>query len=131
MVLAATGMLDGLDATSHWSRISALEASRPAVHWERGREYVDDGSPTRSTTIPDDHFAIRDWPVGLNYVMPWFRPRIGIALGDAVRTRHGLVLLTTSYADAPGLSSVVVPDTSHRGRSFSPSQHSRWQSSSA
>jgi putative intracellular protease/amidase len=138
MVLAATGMLDGLDATSHWSRISALEASRPAVHWERGREYVDDGSPTRSTTIPDDHFAARDWPVGLNYVMPWFRPRIGIALGDgvgeldataafevygqsaaagtvplassdAVRTRHGLVLLTTSYADAPGLSSVVVP----------------------
>ena len=37
MVLAATGMLDGLDATSHWSRISALEKSRPAVHWMRGR----------------------------------------------------------------------------------------------
>jgi putative intracellular protease/amidase len=178
LVLADTGMLDGLDATSHWSRISALEASRPAVHWMRGREYVEDGSvtttgavtsgvpaalhlvaelagraeaqrvanlhpeldwtPTKSTTIPDDHFAARDWPVGLNYVMPWFRPRIGIALGDgvgeldataafevygqsaaagtvalasdnAVRTRHGLVLLTTSYAQAPGLSRVVVP----------------------
>ena len=178
LVLAPTGMLDGLDATSHWSRISALEASRPAVHWMRGRTYVDDGSvtttaavtsgvpaalhlvaelagraeaqrvanlhpelhwtPTRSTTIQEDHFAARDWPVGLNYVMPWFRPRIGIALGDgvgeldataafevygqsaaagtvavasdnAVRTRHGLVLLTTSYAQAPGLSRVVVP----------------------
>ena len=178
LVLAATGMLDGLDATSHWSRISALEASRPAVHWERGRVYVEDGSvtttaavssgvpaalhlvaelagreeaqrvanlhpelnwtPTKSTTIPDDHFAARDWPVGLNYVMPWLRPRIGIALGEGVgeldataafevygqsaaaatvalatsntvRTRHGLVLLTTSYAHAPGLSRVVVP----------------------
>jgi len=70
--------------------------------------------------------------------MPWFRPRIGIALGDgvgeldataafevygqsaaagtvalasdnAVRTRHGLVLLTTSCAQAPALSRVVVP----------------------
>ena len=120
IVLAATGMLDGLDATSHWSRISALEKSRPAVHWMRGRRYVEDGSvtttaavtsgvpaalhlvaelagpaeaqrvadlhpelhwtPTRATTIAADHFAVGDWPVGLNFVMPWFRPTVGIAL---------------------------------------------------
>jgi len=179
LVLAATGMLEGLDATSHWSRISALEKSRPAVHWMRGREWVEDGSvnttaavtsgvpaalhlvaelagpaeaqrvadlhpefgwtPTQTTTIAEDHFAVGDWPVGLNYVMPWFRPTVGIALrqgvdeldataafevygqssaartvalatSDTVRTRHGLVLLTTSLADAPGLSRVVVPD---------------------
>jgi putative intracellular protease/amidase len=178
MVLAPTGMLDGLDATSHWSRLSALEKSRPAVHWVRGLRYVEDGSvtttaavtsgvpgalhlvaelagpaeaqrvanlhqelhwtPTQSATIPADHFAVHDWPVGLNFVMPWFRPTVGIGLsdgvgeldataafevysqsaaartvalaaGDAVRTRHGLVLLTTSYAHAPGLSRVVVP----------------------
>ncbi len=178
MVLAPTGMLDGLDATSHWSRLSALEKSRPAVHWVRGRRYVEDGSvtttaavtsgvpgalhlvaelagpaeaqrvanthpelhwtPNQSATIPADHFAVGDWPVGLNFVMPWFRPTVGIALadgvgeldataafevygqsaaartvalatGDTVRTRHGLVLLTTSYAHAPGLSRVVVP----------------------
>ncbi len=178
LVLAATGMLDGLDATSHWSRISALEKSRPAVHWVRGRRYIEDGSitttaavtsgvpaalhlvaelagpaeaqrvadlhpelgwtPTQTTRIPEDHFALHDWPVGLNYVMPWFRPTVGIALrdgvgeldataafevygqssaartvalatSDAVRTRHGLVLLTTSFANAPGLSRVVVP----------------------
>jgi putative intracellular protease/amidase len=178
LVLAATGMLDGLDATSHWSRISKLQATRPAVHWIRGRRYVQDGSvtttaavtsgvpaalhllaqlagpaearrvanlhpelhwtPTRTTRIAADHFAAHDWPVGLNYVMPWFRPTVGIALRDGVgeldataafevyvqsaaagtialaaentvRTRHGLVLLTTSYAQAPGLSRVVVP----------------------
>lgn len=178
LVLAPTGMLDGLDATSHWSRIGALEKSRPAVHWLRGRRYVEDGSvtttaavtsgvpgalhlvaelagpaeaqrvadlhpelgwtPTQTTTIPDDHFAAHDWPVGLNYVFPWFRPTIGIALADGVgeldataafevysqssaartvalatddtvRTRHGLVLLTTSLTDASGLSRVVVP----------------------
>jgi transcriptional regulator GlxA family with amidase domain len=29
LVLAATGMLDGLDATSHWSRIGALKPAAP------------------------------------------------------------------------------------------------------
>jgi putative intracellular protease/amidase len=178
LVLAPSGMLDGLNATSHWSRISALEKSRPAVHWMRGRRYIEDGSvtttaavssgvpaalhlvaelagpveaqrvanlhpelrwtATQSTKIPEDHFAAHDWPVGLNYVMPWFRPTVGIGLedgvgemdaiaafevygqsaaahtvalaeGDTVRTRHGLFLLTTSFTHAPGLSRVVVP----------------------
>ena len=178
MVLAATGMLDGLQATSHWSRISALEHSRPAVDWVRGRRWVEDGSvtttaavtsgvpaalhlvaelagpaeaqrvadlhpelqwtPTETTAIHDDHFAVSDWPVGLDYVMPWLRPTVGVALhdgvgeldataafevygqsaaartaaiaaGDTVRTRHGLVLLTTSINDAPALSWVVAP----------------------
>ena len=178
LVLSATGMLDGLEATSHWSRISALEKSRPAVHWVRGRRYVEDGSitttaavssgvpgalhlvaelagpaeaqrvadlhpelgwtPTESTLIPEDHFVGADWPVGVNYVMPWFRPTVGIALHDGVseldataafevyaqsaaartialansgtvRTRHGLVLLTTKFTNAPRLSRVLVP----------------------
>ena len=178
LVLAPTGMLDGIHATSHWSRISALQASRPAVHWMRGRRYVEDGSvtttaavtsgvpaalhlvadlagpaeaqrvanlhpelgwsPTETTDIPDDHFASGDWPVGLNYLQPWFRPTIGVALRDGVgeldatagfevygqsaaartvaiattdtiRTRHGLVLLTTPITQAPDLSRVVVP----------------------
>ena len=51
MVLAATGMLDGLDATSHWSRIKALQASHPAVHWVRGQLYVDDGNVTTTAAV--------------------------------------------------------------------------------
>ena len=178
MVLAATGMLDGLHATSHWSRISALEAGRPAVHWVRGRRWVEGGSvtttaavtsgvpgalhlvdelagpaeaqrvadlhpelgwtPSESTVIAKDHFAAGDWPVDVDYVMPWLRPTVGVALadgvgeldataafevygqsaaaravaiaaGDTVRTRHGLRLLATSIADAPHLSRLVVP----------------------
>jgi putative intracellular protease/amidase len=178
LVLAATGMLDGLHATSHWSRIHALEASHPAVHWVRGRRYVEDGSvtttaavtsgvpaalhlvaelagpaeaqrvadlhpelawtPSESTVIDDDHFTVADWPVGLNYVLPWFRPTVGIALrdgvgeldataafevysqsaaartvaiatGETVRTQHGLVLLTTPLTRAPDLTRVLVP----------------------
>ena len=178
VVLAETGMLDGLHATSHWSRISQLQSSRPAVHWVRGRRWVEDGSvtttaavssgvpaalhlvaelagpaeaqrvadlhpelgwsPDQSTEIRKDHFAVRDWPVGLNFVEPWFRQTVGIALADgvgeldataafevytqsaaartvalatgtSVRTRHGLVLLTTSTREDPSLSRIVVP----------------------
>jgi putative intracellular protease/amidase len=178
VVLAETGMLDGLHATSHWSRIGALENSRPAVHWVTGRRWVEDGfvtttaavssgvpaalhlvaelagpteaqrvaslhpelgwSPQETTAITKAHFAASDWPVGLNFVEPWFRPTVGIALNDGVdeldataafevytqsaaartvalatqdtvRTRHGLVLLATSTRDAPSLSRIVVP----------------------
>jgi len=178
VVLAETGMLDGLHATSHWSRISALRNSRPAVHWATGRRWVEDGSvtttaavssgvpaalhlvaelatpaeaqrladqhpelgwsPHQTTVIAEDHFAAHDWPVGLNFVEPWFRPTVGVALHDGVgeldataafevytqsaaartvalatedrvRTRHGLMLLTTSTREAPSLSRIVVP----------------------
>src|SRR4051795_2623827 len=176
-------MLDGLHATSHWSRIGALQKSRPAVHWVRGRRWVEDGSvtttaavssgvpaslhlvaelagpaeaqrvadlhpelgwsPDQTTVIAKDHFSAGDWPVGLNFVEPWFRPTVGIALRDgvgeldatatfevytqsaaastvalatgrSVRTQHGLTLLTTRYSDAHGLSRVVVPGTTSR-----------------
>ncbi|MFL6135673.1 MAG: DJ-1/PfpI family protein [Nocardioidaceae bacterium] len=178
VVLADTGILDGLHATSHWSRIGALQKSRPAVHWVTGRRWVEDGSvtttaavtsgvpaslhlvaelagpaeaqriadlhpelgwsPQQSTVITKDHFAAGDVPVGLNFVEPWLRPTVGIALnggvdeldataafevytqsgaartvalgtGDTVRTRHGLTLLTTSTRNAPSLSRVIVP----------------------
>jgi putative intracellular protease/amidase len=51
VVLAETGMLDGLHATSHWSRIGALQKSRPAVHWVRGRRWVEDGSVTTTAAV--------------------------------------------------------------------------------
>jgi putative intracellular protease/amidase len=178
VVLAETGMLDGLHATSHWSRIGALQKNRPAVQWVRGRRWVEDGSvtttaavssgvpaalhlvaelagpaeaqrvadlhpelgwsPHQTTVITKDHFTVGDLPVGLNFVEPWFRPTVGIALrdgvsemdataafevysqsaaartvalatGDQVRTQHGLVLLTTSTREAGSLSRIVVP----------------------
>jgi transcriptional regulator GlxA family with amidase domain len=42
-VLAATGLLDGREATSHWARMSELEREYPDVHWVRGTRYVDEG----------------------------------------------------------------------------------------
>ena len=51
LVLAATGMLDGLHATSHWSRIGALESNHPDVLWVRGRRWVEDGTVTTSAAV--------------------------------------------------------------------------------
>jgi len=124
VVLARTGILDGLHATSHWSRISKLQQTRPAVHWVRGRRWVEDGSvtttaavssgvpaalhlvaelagpgeaqrianlhpelkwsPATTTVIAENHFSGGDWPVGANFLEPWLRPTVGIALTDGV-----------------------------------------------
>jgi transcriptional regulator GlxA family with amidase domain len=42
-VLASAGLLDGRDATSHWTRIATLEDRYPQVRWVRGTRYVEDG----------------------------------------------------------------------------------------
>jgi putative intracellular protease/amidase len=43
-VLAATGLLDGKSATTHWGDIDQLEKDYPQVHWVRGVRYVDEGN---------------------------------------------------------------------------------------
>ena len=92
------------------------------------------------TTIPTRSFSVADLPVGLNALIPWRRPTIGVALTDgigeidvastfevysasyaarvvpvatdaAVTTRHGMVLLATTPQDAPSLTRLVVPGT--------------------
>ncbi|MFI6738877.1 DJ-1/PfpI family protein [Nonomuraea sp. NPDC050451] len=42
--LAASGLLDGRPATSHWLRLSALRKDFGAVKWTSGTRYVDDGN---------------------------------------------------------------------------------------
>lgn len=50
-LLSATGILNGLTATSHWSRIAALEKSNPEVSWIRGQRYVQDGRVTTTAGV--------------------------------------------------------------------------------
>lgn len=50
-VLAASGVLDGHRATSHWSRIPELERSRPQVAWISGQRYVEDGRLTTTAGV--------------------------------------------------------------------------------
>src|SRR4051794_14241787 len=89
-------------------------------------------------TIPTQSFSVADLPVGLNALIPWGRPTIGVALTDgvgeidvastfevysssytarmipiatnpAVTTKHGMVLLANTPQDAPSLTRMVVP----------------------
>jgi putative intracellular protease/amidase len=89
------------------------------------------------TTIPTQSFSMADLPVGLNALIPWGRPTIGVALIDgvgeidvastfevyaasyaaravpistsAVITKHGMVLLANTPEDAPSLTRMVIP----------------------
>ena len=90
------------------------------------------------TTIPTRSFSVADLPVGLNALIPWGRPTIGVALADgvgeidvastfevysasyaaravpistssAVTTKHGMVLLANTPEDAPSLTRIAVP----------------------
>ena len=92
------------------------------------------------TNIPTRSFSVADLPVGLNALIPWRRPTIGVALTDGIGeidvastfevysvsyaaraipiatdaaaiTRHGMVLLATTPQDAPSLTRLVVPGT--------------------
>jgi putative intracellular protease/amidase len=42
-VLASAGLLDGRAATSHWLGLIGLRRDYPAVHWQDGVRFVDDG----------------------------------------------------------------------------------------
>jgi transcriptional regulator GlxA family with amidase domain len=48
---AATGLLDGRTATTHWGDIDRIEQAYPAVNWVRGVRYVDGGSYMTSAGI--------------------------------------------------------------------------------
>jgi putative intracellular protease/amidase len=56
-LLAATGLLDGRRATSHWSSIRGLERSRPHVDWVRGQRYVQDGTLTTTAGVTSGVFG--------------------------------------------------------------------------
>ena len=63
-LLAATGLLDGKKATSHWSRIQALRKTNPEVTWVDGERYVQDGRMTTtagvSSAIPGSLRLVQD-----------------------------------------------------------------------
>src|SRR3954466_1882236 len=42
-MLAATGLIDGRRATTHWGDIGRIERGYPSVRWVRGQRYVDEG----------------------------------------------------------------------------------------
>jgi putative intracellular protease/amidase len=56
-LLAAAGLLDGHQATTHWSRLSALQRTRPQVDWVRGQRYIQDGKITTTAGVTSGVFG--------------------------------------------------------------------------
>jgi putative intracellular protease/amidase len=50
-VLASAGLLDGRPATSHWLGLIGHRRYYPAVHWQDGVRYVDDGDVITSAGV--------------------------------------------------------------------------------
>jgi putative intracellular protease/amidase len=50
-VLAKAGLLDGRPATSHWLGLIGLRRNYPAVRWQDGVRYVDDGDVITSAGV--------------------------------------------------------------------------------
>ncbi|MBT9486603.1 MAG: DJ-1/PfpI family protein [Rubrivivax sp.] len=51
LLLAETGVLDGLDATTHWEDLDALRSLRPAVRVQAGVRWADQGRIVTSAGI--------------------------------------------------------------------------------
>lgn len=107
-----------------------------------------DWSIAASASIPVQSFAVSDVPVGLNALVPWFRPTIGVGLvngvgeidvasafevynmsfaaravavadTETVTTKHGMVLLTAPETQAPPVDRVIAPGAA-RGQDIDP-----------
>lgn len=78
-VLAATDLLDGRTATSHWSRIASLKASNPRVHWVSGQRYVQDGPTTTTAGVTSGI------PASLHVMRQLAGPREARAVGRAMQ----------------------------------------------
>lgn len=72
--LAATGLLDGRTATTHWGDIDRIEQAYPAVHWVRGVRYVDGGTYLTSAGITS----------GIDAVLHTIAQRNGAGVAQAI-----------------------------------------------
>ncbi len=73
-VFAATGLLDGHTATTHWGDIDRIETLYPAVNWVRGMRYVDGGTYMTSAGITS----------GIDAVLHYIAQHNGNALAQTI-----------------------------------------------
>ncbi|HEX8222070.1 MAG TPA: DJ-1/PfpI family protein [Chloroflexia bacterium] len=71
---AATGLLDGRTATTHWADIDRIEKEYPGVNWVRGVRYVDGGNYMTSAGITS----------GIDAVLHYIAQHNGEGLAQAI-----------------------------------------------
>jgi transcriptional regulator GlxA family with amidase domain len=85
-LLAATGLLDGRRATTHWSRCARLRAEHPAVRVEQDPIYINDGKIWTSAGVT----------AGIDMALALLQADLGRSIATAV-ARHLVV-----FAKRPG-----------------------------
>ena len=149
-ITTSGGVSSGIPASLHLMQELAGKAEAAKVR--RGRRYPgwSVGGPTE---IPVQHFSRGDAGVGLNAVLPWFRPTVAVGLADGVgeidtsalfdvysyasaarlvpvatgssiTTAHGVVLLTTPAASFRQRASRLVLPGAHSATEMAPALRS-------
>ncbi|WP_412539772.1 DJ-1/PfpI family protein [Longispora sp. K20-0274] len=109
-VLAATGVLDGRSATSHWAVLGSLAAEYPKTRWVRGQRFVEDG-PVVTTAGVTSGIAGALWTVR-RLAGDAEAARIGADLGYPGWTSDGpapIPALRIGVADLPYGLAVAFP----------------------
>lgn len=135
MITTTAGVTSGIPGALH-----VMADLAGTVESERVARIVDypGWSAAASAQMPVQSFAASDIPVGLNALIPWFRPTIGVGLfnglgeidiasafevynmsfaartvavatSGTVTTKHGMILLTVPEREAPPVDKVVAP----------------------
>ncbi|WP_336214557.1 DJ-1/PfpI family protein [Nonomuraea sp. LPB2021202275-12-8] len=120
--LAASGLLNGRPATSHWWRMSALRADFGDVDWVSGRRYVDDGNVITTGGVLSgidgalriierllDVDTAREAARKVNW--RYYSPGVAARLTEsALEPRDAVVALNASYQPGPSTIGVRVID---------------------
>jgi len=100
-VLAAAGLLDGKEATTHWGSIDRYEHGYPAVKWQRGERYIDRGALLTTAGLTS----------GIDATLHFLETRNGRTVAE--RVAHGLNLPWSDFVSAPRMQqySIGAPDS--------------------
>ncbi|WP_427135753.1 DJ-1/PfpI family protein [Pseudarthrobacter sp. S9] len=135
MITTTAGVTSGIPGA-----LKVMEDLAGAAEAERVGRLMNypDWSVTATAQIPVQSFAASDIPIGLNALIPWLRPTIGVGLfngvgeidvasafevynmsfaartvavgaTDTVTTKHGLILLTVPEHQAPPVDRLIAP----------------------
>jgi putative intracellular protease/amidase len=101
-VLASAGLLDGRPATAHWLKLESYADDYPAVRWQRGKRYVDDGNVVTTAGI------LSGIDGTLHVVERLAGPAVAAGAAKAIGWRHyGIPVPVTTPAAVPDAVAIV------------------------
>jgi len=91
-VLAASGVIDGKDVTTHWASIDRYAQTYTVVHWRRGERYIDSGSLITTAGLTS----------GIDATLHFLETRKSAAI--AARVAHAFHIPKSPFVSDPHMS---------------------------